>query len=410
MRLFHRRTSSHGGLSVILLTTIGFYTSILNATSISTSDRYSFSGELRSFFFQRDFKTGTVDREDFAVGGIFRARAQLNQHLLGGLSIYTSQDFGLNDDSKDVYNLIGKDADGNHEGYTVLGEAYLQAFLGNASLSVGRQGLNTPWLNRHDVRMSPHSFSATSFSYQASRETAIHLGYVTRMKYKNETHFVPMSKSAGFGGDEPVTYGGIIHNGFEGWKFQLWDYFAHEMWNDVYLRLDREWTRYGLYGNARYLYRHPVGQRLAGDAGTWHFGVTGGLKKNGLELSMAYSKNDGEAIVRPWGHDTTISNQVYVADRADETAWKLKIGYDFNSDGIKGLTTGVAYAAHDTPNSGSSVSPDRRELNLDLTYEFSRELNGLSLRARHAIVHETGTVDSENLNDSRLYLRYKFDL
>jgi hypothetical protein len=253
--------------------------------------------------------------------------------------------------------------------------------------------------------MTPQSFEALALQWKVADETDLHLCHVVGMKYKTDTEVRSMSASAGFGGDEPVSCIGLEGGGELGYR--LWGYRAQEMWDDLYLRFDYQPQDAGWYATARYLGRWSAGDRLASDVDTWHLGLNAGLRQDAWHLFGALSQNGVHDVIRAWGHDTTISNQVHVADRAEEFAWLLGAKYAFAE--LPGLNAAVSFASLDTPDSGVNASPDRREWNLDLQYQFNGNLKGLGLRGRNAWVDERG-AGAESLNDFRLYLEYTFEL
>jgi hypothetical protein len=363
------------------------------------------SGDLRSYFFQRDFKNGTTDQESFAVGGILRGRFHPYSAVTAGISLYTSQGASLNDSNKDVYNLLAKDPSGDHKNYTALGEAFLELHYNSFGFKLGRQEINTPWLNQHDVRMTPQSFDAASFKLNLNEDTDIHLCHVARMKYKTDTKAKSMSETAGFSGNEGVSCLGLEKSGELG--LQFWGYRAHDMWDDLYLRMDYTPKDDDWYINARFLNRNSIGDKLAGNQDSWHAGLMGGITLGDFDLNAAYSRNGDHTILRKWGHATTISNQVMVADRAKEKAWLL--GAKYSPPSLPMLKMGVSMANHDTPDSGTNQSPDRKEYNFDLQYSLDKAVPGLSLRGRYAWVDESG-AGAKDLGDLRLYLRYQFKL
>ncbi len=363
------------------------------------------SGDLRSYFFQRDFKDGTTDQESFAFGGILRSRFHPHPNMTAGLSIYTSQGASLNDNNKDVYNLLAMDPSGNHENYTAMGEAFIELSYDSLDLKLGRQEMNTPWLNLHDVRMTPQSFDAAAMKWSPNEDIDIHFCHVVRMKYKTDTKARSMSKTAGFGGNKGVSCFGLEKYGELG--VQFWGYRAHDLWDDIYLRMDYKPVADNWYINVRYLNRNSIGDKLAGDQDSWHAGIAGNITLGNFDIHAAYSQNGEHSILRKWGHATTISNQVMVADRAKEEAWLLGVKYTPPSSPT--LKMGVSMARHDTPDSGTYQSPDRTEYNFDLNYSLNKVVPGLSLRGRYAWVDESG-AGAENLGDLRLYLRYTFEL
>jgi hypothetical protein len=362
------------------------------------------SGELRSFFFQRDYKAGSTDKEAFAVGGVVRGRIDPTATLTAGLSLYTSQGAHLNDSSKDVYNLLATDESGEHENYTALGEAFIDMHYHSIGLRLGRQEMSTPWVNLHDVRMTPQSFDSVTMRWGILDEVSIHLCYVAGMKYKTDTHAESMSETAGFGGNGGLSCLGIERVGEIG--LQVWSYRAHDMWDDYYLRVNYAPKASSLFFNVRYLRRDSIGEQLAGNQNTWHTGITGGLKLGAASFRVAYSRNGQRTVLHKWGHDITISNQVTVADRADEKAWLL--GGSYTPSSVPGLKLGISLAKHVTPDVGENHSPDSREYNFDVKYSLAKIIPGLSFRGRYARVREVG-LGAEDLDDFRLYFRYLFD-
>jgi hypothetical protein len=286
-----------------------------------------------------------------------------------------------------------------------LGEAFLEMRHDALNLKLGRQEMNTPWLNLHDVRMTPQSFDAAAVSWEFAGGADLYLCHVARMKYKTDTKAKHMSEAAGFSGNEGVSCLGLENSGVLG--LQLWGYRAHDMWDDLYLRADYTPKDENWYVNVRYLKRDSIGERLAGNQDTWHAGITSGIALDNIDLFAAYSRNGNRTILRKWGHATTISNQVMVADRAKEQAWLL--GTKYSPASLPQLQLGLSMAGHDTPDSGVYQSPDRSEYNFDLKYSLQELIPGLSLRGRYAWVDESGT-GAEDFGDLRIYIRYLFTL
>lgn len=364
--------------------------------------------DLRNYAFERDFEGATTDREDIAVGGIVRYRSRDWSGISAGLSLYTSQCLEVDDD-KNVYGLLGKDEQGDHESYSVLGEAFFKWHAEDTEFRIGRQQITTPWLNPHDVRMTPNSFEAVFLKNSSMKGLELSFAHVTKVKPKTETQFLAMSEYVAADGDEPLTLVGASWSGVPGLRLQGWDYLVHEVWNDIYLRADysREAADMKWSAGVRYLQRRSAGDELAGDVDTEHTGITVAVERGGLILDAAMSRNGDNGFSRPWGHDTTISNQVHVADRAREQAWKVGAKYTFGPGALHGVVVAGLISELDTPDSGVDASQDRREWNLDLRYAFSGALNGLTLRARYADIDESATPAADDHTDVRFYLRYQ---
>lgn len=371
------------------------------------------SGEFRTYFFQRDFDGGATDREDFAVGGKLFLETGTVHGISAGISFYTSQGSGLNDDSKDVYNLLAKDREGHHRDYSALGQAYIQSLFGKTTLKAGRQEMQTPWVNMHDIRLTPQSFEAVTLTNKSIPGLEVAGAHVTKIKQRTETSFMDMSNALGIPQDETVTLGGLVFKGIKGVKVQLWDSYAHEMWNDIYIRADfktEATDTFYVFGDVRYLNRKDGGNELAGPLRTYHVGIRGGIEAGGAGLTIAHARNGDQGILRPWGHDLTVAPQVHVVDRAHEKATEVCMAYDFGEMGLRGFSGSVLYASFDTPERGRNASPDRNEIDCEFRYAFSGRLEGLSLRARYAVIDEDEAVGGEDFSDLRFYMQYKFHL
>jgi hypothetical protein len=86
------------------------------------------------------------------------------------------------------------------------------------------------------------------------------------------------------------------------------------------------------------------------------------------------------------------------------------LGMHFFPEMIPGMRFCLIYGNFNTPDSGSNASGDRNEFDLNMRYTFSEELEGLSLRIRHAIVNANLPGSSGDMTDTRVYLQYEFEL
>jgi hypothetical protein len=107
--------------------------------------------------------------------------------------LYTSQVvYGPSDKDGTLLFLPGP------ESLTVLGEANaLLRFTENDVLRVGRQLFELPYLGSHDVRMVPNTFEAFDFGNASREGLAYIVGYVDKIRRKNDDDFVAMSEAAG---------------------------------------------------------------------------------------------------------------------------------------------------------------------------------------------------------------------
>ena len=370
-------------------------------------------GQFRTYYFTRDFDVSNT-REDIAAGGMLYYRTAPLYGINLGVAFYTAQGMGLNDDDKDVYGLLASGSDGNHESFAVLGESFIQVTRWDSSLKIGRQELETPWINTDDNRLTPQSTESYTFTNNSVAGLEIFASQVTKMRGKTSTDFDSMTKFAGITTDDkPVTVGGITFSGVEGLKVQLWDFYAHDFLNDIYSRVDYSRTITDNFSGSvafQYLNQGDVGDKLGGTVDTDTYAVEGGIEGYGFNFSLAYARVGDQDLIYPWGHDLIISAQVNDCARADETGIQAILGYDLGKIGLKGLSAKVVYVDFDTPETGVNASPDIDETDFDVKYKFDGYLKGLGLRARYAIIDKDEAMGGEDFTDFRLYCTYDFSM
>ena len=370
-------------------------------------------GQFRTYYFNRDFDTSNT-REDLATGGMLYYRTAPLYGVNLGIAFYTAQGMGLNSDDKTVYGLLASDSNGNHQSFSVLGESYIQMTRWDTTLKIGRQELETPWINTDDSRLTPQSTEAYTLFNKSIAGLEFFVSHVTKMRGKTSTDFVSMTKFAGITTDDkPVTASGITFSGIEGLKAQLWDFYAYDYLNDIYLRADYDRKisdNISGFGAVQYLNQEDMGDKLGGAQSTHTYAVEGGLKAYGFTLGLAYARVGDQDVVYPWGYDFIVSAQINDCYRADETGIQAKLGYDFGKLGLKGFSAKIVYVDFDTPETGVNASADINETNFDAKYKFDGYFKGLGLRARYAIIDKDEAQGGEDFTDSRLYLTYDFSM
>ena len=153
---------------------------------------------LRTYDFDRDNFDGSED-EALAIGGHAGFKTgYFRERFAFGATGYTSQRiYGPED--KDGTGLLAP----GQEGYTVVGELFGELLLSQGTrLTIGRRGIDTPFLNRNDSRMSPNTFEAIVLQglYGGGEDEAewrAGTGYFDEIKLRNSDEFVSMATAAG---------------------------------------------------------------------------------------------------------------------------------------------------------------------------------------------------------------------
>lgn len=372
------------------------------------------TGEFRNFYYARDYDR-SANRQDFASGGMLYYRTSPLRGLSAGITFYTGQDLlGLNDSDSDVYGLLAKDGNGNHEGFAVLAESFLQAEFFDTTIRLGRQEMETPFVNGDDNRLVPQTVEAYTLVNKSIPGVTLTASYIAGMKGKASTEFVSMTEYAEIeGGDEPVVAGGLVSDGIDNLTLQVWDFYAVDLFNEIYLRADyslplsSEWA---VFGSAQYLSQQDSGKMLGGFQDTYTYGMEAGVKGRGLQISAGYGEVGTQDIIYPWGHDFLLSLMVNDLSRAEEKGIMGVVKYHFGGIGLPGLTARIRHLDFDTPESGDNASYDYSETDLEAFYAFSGRLDGLELKIRHAIVNKDEALGGDDYGDTRVMLIYAFKL
>jgi hypothetical protein len=350
-----------------------------------------------------DYRSGWF-KEVFAIGGAF----------------YTSQ------------KLIGKkDEDGTRllkpgqRSFAVLGQSYAQLKYQGQRLTLFRQEMDLPYVNKQDSRMAPNTFEGYTLQGAFSGLPRIALlqyaaGYLTRMKPRDEDDFISMSEAAGVpgGSDHGLSLAGVRITPFENFSLGAVDYFVKDTINIAYVAADYLHTLRGGLGlrlQSQFTHQRSVGDdELTGSSfSTWAAGARAAASYRHFVLSVAASTTgDGADISSPFGsRPSFLSLMQEDFDRAGEDAWLLGASYHFTRLGLHGLSAVANYAegygARDAT-TGLSL-PDRREFDLTIDYQVKTGwLRGFWLRIRGSVVDTDG--EGRNSNQLRVTLNHAMPL
>lgn len=367
-------------------------------------------GNSRTYFFQRNYDIRNT-RQDIATGGMFYYTSGDLHGVSLGITFYTGQGMGLNNNSRDVYGLLAKDSNGNHEDFTVVGESYIKAILGNTTLKLGRQELELPWINTDDNRLAPQSTNAYTITNNSIKDLDILFSHVTRMRGKASESFISMTRYADLPIDRSVSTLGITYKGIKDLEMQLWDFYGYDFINNLYMKsiytqeTEENWT-WHIAG--QYLKQTDVGDQLGGVTDSYMYALETGVSTNGFDISLTGSVVGNDDILYPWGHDFFVSAVINDLYQAKGKGVRAVLAYDFNKIGIPGLSAKAAYAYFNLPDSGVNAGPDLSETDLDLKYKFHGYFDGLGIRARYGIVNQDESLGGEDYGDMRVQMTYNF--
>ncbi len=367
--------------------------------------------ELRGYRFERTYML-IPDVKASAIGGQFR---------------FTSGNWRNFSLSAAWYNATDVDSEGGPNGLTpqpgkntnVWGEANLRYDISNTALSgsrltLYRQTLSLPYLNKNDVRMVP----ATHEGYLLGRENSsldYMVGHVTRFKGYQSDRFVNMSEAAGaLNSDDGVSVAGVQTSVGESAKVGLINYYGWNTFNTAYLEASyhQEVTDdLDVRVSGQHTDQRSTGDELVGSFHTHHSAARVALGWRGAVVSLGGSTTAKNSTIRaPWGGKPSyLSLMRNDFDRPGEDAILLGLSYNTDYFSALGLSSYVNIVhgrnAHTVL---QDKAPNQTEYDLTVDYKPPTGIfEGLWARLRYAYVDADG---SGAVHDIRLILNYSLPL
>ena len=369
-----------------------------------------FDAEIRTYDFDRD-RYDSRESEAWAIGGSVALKTgYFRERFAFGATGYTSQKLRGPED-KDGTTLLAP----GQQGYTVLGELYGELLLNEyMRLGVGRRGLDTPYLNGNDTRMTPNTFEAITlrglYGGDGKAEWRTGGGYIDEIKPRNADEFVSMASAAG--APDGISRGVYVGGGnYKNGDFSMGaiDYYSEDIINIFYSEV-----KYALpFGdNSRlqlalqYSDQRSTGDNLlrGADFAANQWGSKAEIAAGGALISVAYTSAGGNTDMQaPWsGHPGYTSVQMEDFFRNGENAWMLRAAYGFES--VKGLSMYGLWVDGSNPQDPGQFAKGEYDFNLQWTPDTG-PLKGLVMRLRYAHASQDDPANSEQ-DELRLMIFY----
>ena len=440
---------------------------LLSSVNVNAADDLSsmfsegkVSGQIREFSISRSIQYSDTTKKDYtrtanAIGGHLKYETADYEGLSLGTAFYTTNGFGLGG-SKATNpevdpSLLGKDNDG----YSILGEAYLQYKYKNTTFKGGRQKLNTPLAGSDDARMLPNLFEAYVLTNTDIKNTTLIAAHVTKFAQgtfgrvygggilaatsgysatddKNQVgDFVNMGNYAIGKTTDGVTAAAAIYKMNDNVKVQLWDYYAHDILNAIYAQVDLKWNcllsdKVHPFFSVQAIKENEVGDKLLGKLDGMYWAGKFGAKVENFTAYVAYSQtsdNDASdltagaigtksAIITPWGGMPAFTQGMVTRHMflAGTKATKVAASYNWKSFGPD-LKTVAYYINFDMDNYNGYTYGDASESGFDVIYKPSmvRNLN-LRLRGNFADDFNVAKTTGKTVgwNEYRVIVNYNF--
>jgi hypothetical protein len=183
--------------------------------------------------------------------------------------------------------------DNENHNYTLLGEVYLQAEYHDSTLTIGRQVVDTPFVNSDDIGMVPNLYEAYMLSNHSLKDTTLILSHVTKWAGVDAPQHDTFTK---VNQDTGLQMLGMIYEGIERTSLSAWYYHAEDLADILYLEGgyegDFQAVNYSL--GIQYALEDFTGSEKAAV-----YGMTGevSLPQNGITLSLSYNRTDSTGAV-----------------------------------------------------------------------------------------------------------------
>ena len=332
---------------------------------------------------------------DGAIGGKLHIESTSYYGISIGSSFYTSNSIG----SSDNHGLVPFRGEVAHS-YSILGEAYIQAQLGNTLIKIGRQEIETPFAQVDDIGMVPNTFEAYILKNKDIKDTTLFLGQIQKMAGVDAEivdEFTPINSN------NHMQVMGLTYEGIENLSLNAWYYHLKDAEIDnisyVEASYESEGSTIGYGLGVQYAKQTYTEQE---DASIYGLNASLSYINTGLTLCAAYNKVKGNAITSGFGGGPFFSNSEYfVIDNAGANGSQMRFGLEFDgsSVGIEGLTLGLSKAVLKNQEKQEST-----QLDVVASYEVNKNIE------IHMIYSD---LDGKNIGEDtakhvRVFANYNF--
>ena len=366
------------------------------------------NGNLRMHYNFRDFST-QPNASAFALGGGLRAESGAFGSAKMGIGFYTAQDLGTNDSNiAKIDTRMGSELE-------VLGEAYVNLSSAHTSATFGRQKIVTPFASPIDIFLAPFTFEGISIKHTGVANMTFELDYVNTIKSAGSDQFVDVGiwSTNRLGVTVTDTSGTLLLGSSytkNGVTAQAWFYEFDDLFQANYIQAGYEFDHtenVKPFFAAQLVTQQENGAALLGNVDTTLIGLQAGATIQRAKISASFNKvlnredafNNG-AFLAPYSFSSSplfTNNMLLSMENIDAgTAGKLMLIYNFPRIELK-----ISHSQFDF-----FSAADRNASNLDVIYNLSHYVKGLSLRYRLEVIQSDEKVVAQS--DHRLQMQYTF--
>ncbi len=414
-------------------------------------------GNLRYFFMATENQDRLTDAHANAVGGgLFYETASYKgfQMGVGGYFIYnvgssdmTRIDPYTNTISRYETSLFDLENLANKHDLDRLEELYLKYNWGKSHILLGKQLINTPFINLQDGRMRPTEVGGLYGEFFPSKHDKLEGGYLYEISPRGTVDWYGIGESIGIYSNgvningtkgnyaHQIESKGILLTGYthtlpKGNSLKLWNVYVDNVFNTTQAQFDFKqgnWVA-GLQYTEQHAINHggnedPLKTYFDPAQMSRVFSTKFGWESNQWKTSLNYTRITGEGrylMPREWGRDPfyTFMSRERNEGFGDVHALVSKLSYLTNQFPLK---TSLSYGLFQLPDVKNTALnkyglPSYQQLNVELTYEFEHFLEGLELQVLYVHKSNQGkTYENEkyiinkvNMSNYNIVLNFHF--
>ena len=408
-----------------------------DSTSILSAFRKgTFSGHFRYYFMATDNKEGLTDYYANAVGGGIKFETGKFKNFQVGVSGFFVYNIGSSDlsipDSKTKQmnryetGLFDIEDPSNKKDIDRLEELYIKYHFKSNHITLGKQLINTPFINLQDGRMRPTEVEGIWTEINSIKKIKLQLGYLYGISPRSTVKWFKVAESIGvypvgvndegiksaYAGNlesKGIFLAGITTQLNENLKLQFWNQYTENIFNSAMLQADYEYPltqNSKLFAAAQFVRQDAVDDGGNEDPSKTYFekgaraitfGTRLGWKNDKWETSLTYNRitADGRYLMpREWGRDPffTFLPRERNEGLGDAHAVVGKVNYKIPKARV---TTSIAFGHYELPDVtdfklNKYGIPSYNQLNIDARYKFGGILKGLETQLLFVYKGKTG--------------------
>lgn len=431
-------------------------------TILSAFKNGRLQGQFRYFNMYTDNEKGLSDYYANALsGGLRFETAQFHkfQFAIIGFSTFNigSSDLTKRDPVSGQLNryeigLFDINNSANKKDINRLEEFYLKYNFKKSSLILGRQLINTPFINLQDGRMRPTAIESIWGEFNELKNVKIEGGWIYSISPRSTTKWYSVGESLGIYpsglsiNGSPSTYSGNVHSRgiamagihvsiSKNMKLQAWNMFTENVFNTAMLQADLTMNQ---KNNSKFLVAGQIIRQDAINSGgnkdqaltyfpegskSLSFGAKIAWKTPVWETSLNFNRITAAGrylLPREWGKDPffVFLPRERTEGFGDVHALMAKIDYKTPILGLKTALAAGYYRLPDVKNYNLNKygMPAYTQINTDFRYTFTNSLKGLEaqlllitkLKSGETYGNSKMIINKVNMWQSNLVLNFKF--